>query len=304
MLTEEVVKRVDSGKKQSDVVERTIRHMAESLNASVQAFQQITAATGQQQIGFDQVTQALRNIRQAADQTAVSTSQLEKAATNLDRPRAAAQLRTSRGTAREGSSPAAAGDVSSRAQGARSAHSRIAGRVRVAPVACSPGTDLDDVFRRAHSLKGAARAVDLRPLESLAHRLETLFSRVREGVPCGWTPPPSRCLSCAGCERGLAGCLGGAARARAAVRRASRDRGDCSAPAARRGGTRGGRRRHPRAHAAPQASVAPRDRSPPPLAPVDMLRLNAASLDRIVSSSGQLLTESLRQTHVTRSSGR
>jgi methyl-accepting chemotaxis protein len=83
MLTEEVVKRVDSGKKQSDVVERTIRHMADSLSSSIQAFQQITAATGQQQIGFDQVTQALKNIRQAADQTAVSTSQLEKAATNL-----------------------------------------------------------------------------------------------------------------------------------------------------------------------------------------------------------------------------
>ena len=83
MLTEEVVKRVDSGKQQSDVVERTIRHMADSLNSSVQAFQQITAATGQQQIGFDQVTQALKNIRQASDQTAVSTNQLEKAATNL-----------------------------------------------------------------------------------------------------------------------------------------------------------------------------------------------------------------------------
>jgi methyl-accepting chemotaxis protein len=83
MLTEEVVKRVDSGKKQTDIVEHTIRHMAESLNSSVQAFQQITAATGQQQIGFDQVTQALKNIRQASDQTAVSTSQLEKAATNL-----------------------------------------------------------------------------------------------------------------------------------------------------------------------------------------------------------------------------
>ncbi len=83
MLTEEVVKRVSSGKKQSDVVERTIKHMAESLGSSIQAFQQITAATGQQQIGFDQVTQALKNIRQAADQTAVSTSQLEKAATNL-----------------------------------------------------------------------------------------------------------------------------------------------------------------------------------------------------------------------------
>lgn len=41
--------------------------------------------------------------------------------------------------------------------------------------------ELEEVFRRAHSLKGAARAVDLHPIEGLAHRLETLFSRVRQG---------------------------------------------------------------------------------------------------------------------------
>ena len=44
-----------------------------------------------------------------------------------------------------------------------------------------PSADLDEAFRRAHSLKGAARVVDLRPVETLAHRLESLFSRVREG---------------------------------------------------------------------------------------------------------------------------
>lgn len=43
------------------------------------------------------------------------------------------------------------------------------------------GPELEEVFRRAHSLKGAARAVDMRPIEGLAHRLETLFSRVRQG---------------------------------------------------------------------------------------------------------------------------
>jgi two-component system chemotaxis sensor kinase CheA len=42
--------------------------------------------------------------------------------------------------------------------------------------------ELDEAFRRAHSLKGAARAVDLRPVEGLAHHLETLFSRVRQGA--------------------------------------------------------------------------------------------------------------------------
>ncbi|MDO8606659.1 MAG: response regulator [Phaeospirillum sp.] len=40
---------------------------------------------------------------------------------------------------------------------------------------------LDETFRRAHSLKGAARAVDLPPVEQIAHRLETLFAKIRSG---------------------------------------------------------------------------------------------------------------------------
>jgi two-component system chemotaxis sensor kinase CheA len=43
-------------------------------------------------------------------------------------------------------------------------------------------SDLDEIFRRAHSLKGAARAVDLPALEQIAHRMETLFAKMREGV--------------------------------------------------------------------------------------------------------------------------
>ncbi len=43
------------------------------------------------------------------------------------------------------------------------------------------GPDWNDVFRRAHSLKGASRAVDLPPVEAVAHRLETLFERVSTG---------------------------------------------------------------------------------------------------------------------------
>jgi two-component system chemotaxis sensor kinase CheA len=43
-------------------------------------------------------------------------------------------------------------------------------------------SQLDEIFRRVHSLKGAARAVDLAPIEQLSHRLETLFVRVRSGA--------------------------------------------------------------------------------------------------------------------------
>jgi two-component system chemotaxis sensor kinase CheA len=54
--------------------------------------------------------------------------------------------------------------------------------IRAALAAAAQGqpVDLRDVFRRAHSLKGAARAVDLPVIEEVSHRLETVFARIGE----------------------------------------------------------------------------------------------------------------------------
>ena len=49
--------------------------------------------------------------------------------------------------------------------------------IRAALAAEGP-VDWQDVFRRAHSLKGAARAVDLPPVEAVSHQLEALFERI------------------------------------------------------------------------------------------------------------------------------
>jgi methyl-accepting chemotaxis protein len=83
MLTEEAVKRVETGKQQADIADRTIREMSENIQGSVQAFQQIVAGSNQQQIGFTQVMQAVRDIGEASKQSAGGTRQLEKAAMNL-----------------------------------------------------------------------------------------------------------------------------------------------------------------------------------------------------------------------------
>jgi len=83
MLTEEAVKRADSGRQQANVADQTIRKLTESVEESVRAFQQIVGGSSQQQIGFEQVTHAFRNISVATQQTATSTKQSEKAASNL-----------------------------------------------------------------------------------------------------------------------------------------------------------------------------------------------------------------------------
>ena len=84
MLTEEAVKRVEYGRDKTAVAEDTITKMAQNIQDSANAFQQIVGATNQQQIGIEQVTQALLEIRQAAQQTVGSTSQLNSAAGNLN----------------------------------------------------------------------------------------------------------------------------------------------------------------------------------------------------------------------------
>lgn len=83
MLTEEAVKRAESGKNLAEVADRTIRELTEGVEQSVQAFQQIVAGTNQQQIAFEQVSLAIREIGQASEQTASSVHQLEGASAHL-----------------------------------------------------------------------------------------------------------------------------------------------------------------------------------------------------------------------------
>ena len=84
MLTEEALKRVETGREKTTVSEHVIRQMSDNIQESVHAFQQIVGATNQQQIGLEQVTQALHEIRQASQQTAVTTAQLERASLDLN----------------------------------------------------------------------------------------------------------------------------------------------------------------------------------------------------------------------------
>lgn len=83
MLTEEAVKRVAAGKERTDTTQRTINEITDRVQESVQTFQQIVASTNQQQLGIEQVMGALGSIRQASQQTAAGTRQLDEAAANL-----------------------------------------------------------------------------------------------------------------------------------------------------------------------------------------------------------------------------
>lgn len=150
-------------------------------------------------------------------------------------------------------------------------------------------TELDEAFRRAHTLKGAARAVDLEAVEGLAAGLENLFSRVREGsLPLDQRmtrvihqvlDASADCV-CAFRENRIPEEPAAALRAMQDLleNRETPIAGPVDLPA-----------KPAIAAPAPQPNVQP----------AEMVRLPAENLDRLVRSTSQILTESLRQASVT-----
>ena len=146
--------------------------------------------------------------------------------------------------------------------------------------------ELEEAFRRAHSLKGAARAVGYRDVETISHRLETAFSRVREG-------------------RLVLGAAG-----RIVIERVL-DGIEDLVTGTKRPAT--GQRPSASALADIQALLGeePEEPSPAPSAPalsfpgsetrkIDTVRVSTESLDRLSRSIGQLSVETLRHSEVER----
>ena len=148
------------------------------------------------------------------------------------------------------------------------------------------GTGLDEAFRRAHSLKGAARAVDLAAVEGLASGLETLFSRVREGS-LSLDQRAARVVHQV--LDASEECVGAFRENRipeepAAALLAIADLLGLKKPAGARAEAPAQPRRTNASASVPQ--------------PIEMVRLPAENLDRLVRSTGQILSESLRQASV------
>lgn len=164
--------------------------------------------------------------------------------------------------------------------------------------------DVDEAFRRAHSLKGAARVTGLAPVETLAHQLENLFALLRAHA----LPADAQVLQAANSaldaiEDSAACLLQGEASPDAsatvelldALVRSILEPASGAAPA----------------KSAAQASLAipepsahtPTSESPghgTAMQPVDTVRLSIDSLDRLLQSTSQLLTESLQQDSLSR----
>jgi two-component system, chemotaxis family, sensor kinase CheA len=155
-------------------------------------------------------------------------------------------------------------------------------------------SEIDEAFRRAHSLKGAARAVDLEAVEGLAAGLEAIFSRVREG-----TLPLDQRMT-----RVIHQVLEASEECVGALRE-NRIPEEPSAALRAMEGLLGGRADLPVRSRPPGRLVRPAEPAAAPPAPLppepraEMVRMPAEDLDRLVRSTGRILTESLQQVGVT-----
>lgn len=150
-------------------------------------------------------------------------------------------------------------------------------------------TDVDEAFRRAHSLKGAARVTGFGPVETLSHRLESVFSQVR-----AQTLPAGKELL-----RVVHGALDSIEDVTAALLENSSPP-DFSAPLGELDALASGTPKPPATGLAVRAADGPVATPVAPVKSVDTVRLSTESLDRLQQSTGQLLTAGLQQDSLSR----
>lgn len=151
--------------------------------------------------------------------------------------------------------------------------------------------DVDEAFRCANSLKGAARLAELPTVEQLAQRLEKLFGG---GRPLA-TPLDASAIDLAGqllvaIEEAASNAAGAGPTpfAAAALRAADQV---LNVAAAESANGRDEAQPSPSLAVAATTRVSGATSSPP----IESVRLSADSLDRLLQSTGQLLTENLQQ---------
>ena len=83
LAAEQGSKAVEAGAQQTGAAGEAIQALAQSVAAAAQAAAQIAASSRQQQVGMDQVAEAMENIQQASTQNVTGTRQAEAAAHNL-----------------------------------------------------------------------------------------------------------------------------------------------------------------------------------------------------------------------------
>ncbi|HEY5313672.1 MAG TPA: response regulator [Pirellulales bacterium] len=158
--------------------------------------------------------------------------------------------------------------------------------------------DVNEAFRRAHSLKGAARVTGLLPIEALAHQLESLFALLRAKPQ----PIDGEVLHAV---RAALDTIEDAAAALLAGRQPP-DASQLLAELNALLGSQCEREPGPQPAAAPAAVRLSAAQTAPQAATMpapETVRLSTENLDRLLLSTSQLLTESLKQDLLARELG-
>lgn len=153
---------------------------------------------------------------------------------------------------------------------------------------------LDEAFRRAHTLKGAARAVDIRAVEELADGMESVLSKVREG---GLSLDREVATVIHQALDSSEGCLAAVEQQQTPSAPADVLQAMAQLLGAREVGATTRRETPPPPQQPQQEPPAPV--AAQPRASFEMVRIPSENLDRLVRSTGRILGENSRQKAVT-----
>lgn len=161
------------------------------------------------------------------------------------------------------------------------------------------GPEIEEAKRLAHTLKGAARAVNFPAVQTLARGMEQIFSKCRGGQLAGD-------LSVLKTLRSTLDCIGASVQARnnrqpepdttAVLEWISKFTGTPAKPEVP---VESPAAPAPAPALAPESTPEPKPAPAPAQPPVEILRISAKGLDQMLRTTGELLTEAFRQRRAT-----
>ena len=179
MATENGSKAVEAGMQLSNATSESISHLGETVEEAAMAMTQIKLANDEQLIGVEQVNIAMEQVKNASYQNLDGLKQLDSAVIGIkdigDKllhimtffdEKFLAQLRET---------------FNIEAQEHLQEMGNLLIQLEKNPAEEAKREIVEKIFREAHSLKGAARSLDLREVESICQAMEDLFALMKEG---------------------------------------------------------------------------------------------------------------------------
>ncbi|MDZ7776462.1 MAG: Hpt domain-containing protein [Bacteroidales bacterium] len=172
---------------------KVVEAMIDSINEAVDAAVQLSSSSQQQLAGMEQIVPAMENINQASEQNVAGSKQTQEAIEELNVMAKEFRIRNGEVQIIRGMNKSDEEFYKEllndfKEEGVEHLQTIVNGLLDIEKKGKSEDQELlETIFRETHSLKGAARAVDLKTIENLCMAMESVMQKVKDGK-LGFSP--------------------------------------------------------------------------------------------------------------------